>query len=203
MKEFFKRKKDGDTQAESSEPKLGGVFFGFTEQGQKHAVSMADMPEDVKAYLEELGRQAHEEGGGVVTLSSDNMPDYVVAYMHEQVERVIKDIDVTKIRMKDLPHAAVDRAMMDIIDGLAQHILEKDPAYKAPVDYAVGLLKTVFKALLHTDEDWRQLTMAEVNDLFGGVCVALIEVMVAGERLRNVGFAGKKEKEDRNDEEDS
>ena len=164
------------------------------------------MPEDVRAYFEEAGKQIYEEngdGGEMVTLDSDNVPDYVAAYMNKQAERVIKDIDVTKIRMKDLPYAAVDHVMMDIIDGLAQHILEKDPAYKAPVDYAVGLLKTVFKALLHTDEDWRRLTMAEVNDLFGGVCVALIGVMVTGERLRNVGFAGKNEKGDRNDEEDS
>ncbi len=198
MKDFIKRKK------KDGEPELGGVFFGFGPGGKQYAVPKDDMPEDVRAYFEELGRQTHEEGGGgVVTLGSDNVPDYVAAYMHKQAERVIKDIDVTKIRMKDLPHAAVDHVMMDIIDGLAQHILEKDPAYKAPVDYAVGILKAVFKALLHTDEDWRRLTMAEVNDLFGGVCVALIGVMVTGEKLRNVGFAGKNEKEDRNDEEDS
>lgn len=193
MKEFFKRKKD---EGADGEPKLGGVFFGFTKDGKKHMVSVEDMPEDVRAYFEELGRQTHEEGGGgMIMLDSANVPDYVAAYFEKQVADALKDTDVTQLRMKDLPRGVVEAVMMEQIDELERRILEKNPEHKAHTDNAAGILKMVFKALLHKDEDWRRLTMEEVNNLYGGVCIAMMEITVAAANLNKVGWEDRKDEE--------
>lgn len=197
MKEFFKRKKDGDTQAESSEPKLGGVFFGFSEQGQKHAVSMADMPEDVKAYLEELGRQTCEEnGGGVVTLSSDNMPDYVAEYMREQTNRFLKGMDEDEIgeaRLIDFPREVVQASFFDMIDASFERYAREYPECRDDIRPSVGTLKVIAKILLNTDEDWQGLKVNDAGRLFGGICMAMMEACVMAHNLNKVGWEDRKD----------
>ena len=199
MKDFFgRKKKDGA----DNDPKLGGVFFGFSERGKKHVVSLKDMPEDVRAYFEEAGKQIYEENGdgGVVTINADNMPDYVNEYMNGQISRVLDDIkedEIGELRLSDLPREAVQECFFDMIDASFERYAKKYPECREDLKPSVGPLKLIANILLNTDEDWQDLKVKDAARLYGGVAMAMMESVIVAHNLNKVGW------EDKNDEEDS
>lgn len=202
MKNPFSKK---PMKEEGGNPRLGGVSFAFNENGAKHAVSVEDMPEDVRAYFEELGGQMCEAGGNApLTLTSDNVPDYVRAYMEEQSTGYLRSLsgdDIKKSRLADMPREIAVHAFGNMVDESYNKYLQKAPECRDELKLSVAPLKTIAQILVHTDEDWQDLSVSDAGALFGGVCMAMMEAVIMAARLKKVGFAGGKEARD--DEENS
>lgn len=198
MKNPFARK---PKKEEGGNTRLGGVSFAFSEAGKKHAVSIEDMPEDVRAYFEELGGQTREESGeGPIMMNSDNMPDYVADYLHEKVSRYLDDLNEDELgnaRLSDLPRNVVQDSFFEMIDSAFERYAKKYPECRDDLKPAVGPLKLIADILLHTDEDWQGLKVMDAGRLYGGVAMAMMESCIMAHNLNKVGW------EDRNDEEEN
>lgn len=202
MKNPFSKK---PMKEEGGNPRLGGVSFAFSEGGARHAVSVEDMPEDVRAYFEELGGQMREEAGdGRLVMTSDNVPDYVRAYMEEQSTGYLRNLsmeDIGQSRLTDMPKEVAEQAFENMVDESFRRYASKAPDCGGELKLAVAPLKSIAMILVHKDEDWQALKVSDAGGLFGGVCMAMMEAVIMAARLKKVGFAGGKEARD--DEENS
>ena len=182
MKNPFRRRKQEESPEDGSgRAKLGGICFVLGEDGEKHTVSTKDMPEDIRAYFEELGNQMRDEGG-VIEMEHDNLPDYVSDYMAEQVLRAIGE-NPEALRIGDLPDELVMNAMEGTIDNTARRYKEHFPDCAENIDTCKGTLKAIFQTILKFDEDWQGLTVEEAGKLYSGIVMALITTTIEATRM--------------------
>ena len=168
---------------------VGGLQFDLA--------SFPDMPEEVRQYLDELGRQTEENGGGPRTCySGDVMSAVVTAWVREKLEDLQKRIkeegpDVVKVASLDRGWYA-DKMDRLVISTLADVDRATAGLYKKDLERTAAVLCGAWRLLIEKDKDWRAMGSNHAVSLYYGAVIAAL--------LRTAAMCRDAEKEDGHEE---
>lgn len=162
---------------------VGGLEFDLA--------SFPDMPEEVRQYLDEIGRQLEENGAEGRSNLGHVMPQYVDDWIRASVIAMQKRVaeegpDVVKVESMDRDWYAghMDRrvsetlAQIDAVTG-GQHTPE--------LEKTAALLRGSWRMLIKRDGDWRGLGSELAAKLFHGVAIAALLRTAGMERTKEDG----------------
>lgn len=162
---------------------VGGLEFDLS--------SFPDMPEEVRQYLDEMGRQLEENGAEGRNELGGVMPQYVDDWIRASVIAMQKRVDeegpdAVKVESMDLDWYAghVDKLVIKI---LAQIDAETGGKHTPELEKTAALLCGSWRMLIKRDGDWRGLGSELAAKLFHGVAIAALLRTVSMERMKEDG----------------
>lgn len=168
---------------------VGGLQFDLA--------SFPDMPEEVRQYLDELGRQTEEDRGeGILKVPADVMPPAVTEWVRAKIMDLQKraeagDLDAVKVENMD---RAWFEDHMDklVVSTLADVDRMSAGRYKDKLEKTAAVLCGTWRTLIRRDEDWRTLGCRQAEKLYYGAVIAAL--------LRTAAMCRGAEKEDGHEE---
>ena len=162
---------------------VGGLEFDLS--------SFPDMPEEVRQYLDEMGRQLEENGAEGRSRLGGVMPQYVDDWIRASVIAMQKRVD------EEGPDAVkvgeMDRdwygGFMDkiVIRNCARIDVETGGQHTPELEKTAALLCGSWRTLIKRDGDWRGLGSELAAKLFDGVVIAALLRTVSMERTKEDG----------------
>lgn len=141
--------------------------------------SFDDIPDDVRAYLEELHKQIEETGeAGRTSLPADKVPEAVNRYFERKIkERLTRaERDVSAITVAEFPTNILEKVMDEEIRELAvKHGYDTAAeSIRKEMRRMKAYLRIAFRMIIQKDDDWRGLDVSQAGKLFQGVVIALM-----------------------------
>lgn len=162
---------------------VGGLEFDLS--------SFPDMPEEVRQYLDEMGRQLEENGAEGRTTLGDVMPQYVDDWIRASVIAMQKRVDeegpdAVKVESMDRDWYAghMDRR---VSETLAQIDAATGGQHTPELEKTAALLCGSWRTLIKRDGDWRGLGSELAAKLFHGVVIAALLRTASVERTKEDG----------------
>lgn len=162
---------------------VGGLEFDLA--------SFPDMPEEVRQYLDEMGRQLEENGAEGRSQLGDVMPQYVDDWIRASVIAMQKRVDeegpdAVKVGEMDRDWYAeyVDKM---VIKTLAQIDAGTGGQHTPELEKTAALLCGSWRMLIKRDGDWRGLGSELAAKLFHGVVIAALLRTADMERTKEDG----------------
>ena len=153
--------------------------------------SFPDMPEEVRQYLDEMGRQLEENGAEGRSRIGGVMPQYVNDWIRASVIAMQKRVDeegsdVVKVGEIDPDWYAglVDKL---VIRTCAQIDTATGGKHTPELEKTAALLCGSWRMLIKRDGDWRGLGSELAAKLFHGVAIAALLRTVSMERTKEDG----------------
>ena len=150
---------------------VGGLQFDLA--------SFPDMPEEVRQYLDELGRQTEENGGaGIFKVQADVMPPAVNEWVRAKIMDLQKrtkagDLDVVKVENMDREWFA-DHMDKLVISTLADVDRISAGRYRKDLEKTAAVLCWAWRTLIQKDKDWRALGCQQAEKLYYGAVIAAL-----------------------------
>lgn len=162
---------------------VGGLEFDLA--------SFPDMPEEVRQYLDEVGRQLEENGAEGRSCLGDVMPQYVDDWIRASVIAIQKRVDEEGPDAVKAGEMDRDRygGHMDkmVTKTLAQIDAETGGQHRPELEKTAALLCGSWRMLIKRDGDWRGLGSDLAVKLFQGVAIAALLRTVDMERTKEDG----------------
>lgn len=162
---------------------VGGLEFDLA--------SFPDMPEEVRQYLDEMGRQLEENGAEGRSRIAGVMPQYVDDWIRGKI------VDLQKRVNEEGPDAVkageinpdwyagyVDKM---VIKTLAQIDTATGGQHTPELEKTAALLRGSWRTLIKRDGDWRGLGSELAAKLFHGVAIAALLRTASVERTKEDG----------------
>lgn len=168
---------------------VGGLEFDLA--------SFPDMPEEVRQYLDELGRQTEENGGGPRTVYSDDVippevNEWVKAKLAD-IQRRINEEGMDAVRVENMDREWYAEYMDKLtLSTLADMDRTSAGRYKDKLEKTAAVLCGTWRTLIRRDEDWRALGCRQAEKLYYGAVIAAL--------LRTAAMCRDAEKEDGHEE---
>lgn len=163
---------------------VGGLEFDLA--------SFPDMPEEVRQYLDELGRQTEENGGGPRTMYSDDVippevNEWVKAKLAD-IQRRIKEDDMDAVRVENMDREWYAEYMDKLtLSTLADMDRMSEGRYRVELKKTAALLGRAWRTLIRKDKDWRALGVGTARSLYYGVVIAVLIATADMERTKEDG----------------
>ena len=168
-----------------------------------------DMPEGVRAYLEEVARQLEEEGeDGTFTIDDRNVPPEVDAYFRKKVlERIEAGrADVNTVKVAEYPPDAFEKLIDKAVLKTARSALAdaKDGGEEEAVRRMAFYLRGAFRLLFANSEEWNELGVVTAAKLYDDVSAVMLHLAADFHRLADAaGKVPMEPEEDGEEEADS
>ena len=163
---------------------VGGLEFDLA--------SFPDMPEEVRQYLDELGRQTEENGGGPRTVySNDVIPPEVNEWVKSKladIQRRINEEDMDAVRVENMDREwFADHMDKLVVSTLADVDQATGGQHTPELEKTAALFCGAWRTLIQKDKDWRALGCMQAEKLYYGAVIAALLRTADMERTKEDG----------------
>lgn len=149
---------------------VGGLEFDLS--------SFPDMPEEVRQYLDEMGRQLEENGAEGRNRLDGVTPQYVDDWIRASVIAMQKRVDeegpdAVKVESMDRDWYAeyMDKLTLSTLADMDRMSAGR---YRVELTKTAALLGRAWRTLIRKDKDWRALGVGTARSLYYGVVIAVL-----------------------------
>lgn len=159
---------------------IGGYEF--------YADRFDDMPEAVRAYLDELHSQLSEEGGeDRIELPDACMPPEVDEYFQRKARERLDDAheDPNSVRAEEYPADRLEEIMDRAVDRVLAIVLKHADSEEGQAEArrTAFIMKGAFRATLAVSSEWRALGAQDAALLYDGVVKAVLTTALSVREL--------------------